>query len=297
MKCRFCENTAEIVLRRHKIALCKKCYPSFFEKQVTYAIEKKKMFSKDDRICVAISGGKDSMSLLHVLKKLGFNVFAIHIDLGIDGYSDRCKEVVENYCHSNDIPLVLYDLKENKGKSIPELAKKKRRPTCSVCGTVKRQITNKLARENNCDVLATGHNLDDELVFVFSNLLNADVHMLARQKPVLDSRGLMVKKVKPLYRVMDAEVKYYADIEEIPYYAGKCPFARDAATTIYKKWWNELEEKRPGIKANFYFGFLRKIQPILESRIKQDESGLRACKLCGEPTNREICSVCMLFLE
>ena len=295
MKCRFCGKRAEIVIRRHRISLCTTCYPGFFEKQVMHAIERGKMFSREDRICVAVSGGKDSMSLIHALNKLGFDVVAVHIDLGIEKYSKECRKVVESYCRSSHIPLVVYDLKEMKHASITDLAVKETRPPCSICGAIKRQLTNKLAREEGCKALATGHNLDDELVFLFSNLLRADTVSLAKQKPVLPASGLMIRKVKPLYRLTDQEVMFYVETEHIPYHHGTCPLSGEASTLLYKNWWNELEEKKPGIKASFYFGFLRKIQPVLERNVEQEQSMIQECEVCGEPTSRKVCSVCALF--
>jgi uncharacterized protein (TIGR00269 family) len=297
MKCRFCGKRAEIVLKMHRIALCKKCYPRFFENRVLKVIEKEKMFSKGDKVCVAISGGKDSMSLLHVLKKLGFEIAALHIDLGIEGYSTNCKEVVKSYCESLEIPLIMYNLKKDKGQSINEVVKRKRRSACSICGAMKRQVTNKLARDAGYDVLATGHNMDDGLIFVFLNLLKADIHALASYKPVLDPSTLMVKKVKPLYRFTDFEIRCYAEIENISYYAGKCPFSRSASASFYREWWNILEKKKPGIKNSFYWSFINNIQPIFsEYESKTNFMGeVKRCKMCGEPTNRDICSVCAIF--
>ena len=54
------------------------------------------MFDKNSKILVAVSGGKDSMSLLDVLKNLGYNVTALYINLGIKGYSNNAKKVVED---------------------------------------------------------------------------------------------------------------------------------------------------------------------------------------------------------
>ena len=295
MKCRFCGKKASIILKRHKIALCTACYPEFFRKQVEKSIDHEKMFKKDDMVCVAVSGGKDSMALLHTLKKLGYSIEALYIDLGIKGYSKKCREIVTSFCETNDINCTVYDLKKERGKTLGEVLSATRRPACSICGAVKRQVMNMVARKQGYDAVATGHNLDDELVFLFSNLLKSDVSALVKQRPVLHADKLMAKKVKPLYRLTDLEVKYYVEVESIPHQVGECPYSPGARTLLYKQWWNMLEDKSPGIKANFYFGFLRNIQPNLISPEDDKNSRPNPCRLCGEPTNREVCSVCALF--
>jgi tRNA(Ile)-lysidine synthase TilS/MesJ len=111
MRCRFCRGQASLTLKRHRIALCASCYPKFFRKQVLNAIEKERMFEKDDKICVTVSGGKDSMALLHTLHKLDFNVEALYIDLGISGYSEKCRQIVTSFCKAYNISYTIYDLK------------------------------------------------------------------------------------------------------------------------------------------------------------------------------------------
>ncbi len=296
MKCRFCGKGANIGLKRHRIALCEQCYPKFFRKQVLHAVEKEKMFTKEEKICVAVSGGKDSMALLHVLHVLGYNVEAFHIDLGIDEYSRKCREIVERFCKSNRIGYHILKLKQERGKSLKDVLVKTKRPPCSVCGIVKRYLTNKFARENKYDVVATGHNMDDELVFLFSNLLRGDVSALIKQGPVLETSKLMVKRVKPLYKLTDLEVKYYVEIKSVEHQREECPYSKGAKTLLYKEWWNMLEDGAPGIKANFYLGFLRKIQPVLSAGRKiEKETNPSRCRICGEPTSTDVCSMCKLL--
>jgi hypothetical protein len=85
MKCRKCGQTAVFNMRQHKLALCEVHYPEWFVAQTQRAIEKYRMFGLDDRVLVAVSGGKDSLALWDVLLKLGYQADALYIDLGIDG--------------------------------------------------------------------------------------------------------------------------------------------------------------------------------------------------------------------
>src|SRR5512141_326854 len=88
MKCRKCGTTAVINMRQHKLSLCGEHYVEWFAEQTDRVVEKYKMFSRDERILVAISGGKDSLSLWDVLLRLGYKAEGMYIGLGIDGGVD-----------------------------------------------------------------------------------------------------------------------------------------------------------------------------------------------------------------
>lgn len=72
MNCTKCKTKAVLKLPRHNAAFCKSCLNSFTQDQVVRAIKSQEMFKKDDRILVAVSGGKDSLALWDLLMKLGY---------------------------------------------------------------------------------------------------------------------------------------------------------------------------------------------------------------------------------
>ena len=91
MKCRKCGASAIINMRHHKLALCGEHYEEWVLAQTDRAIDKYKMFTRDDRVLVAVSGGKDSLSLWDVLLRLGYQADGLYIGLGINAplpYSD-----------------------------------------------------------------------------------------------------------------------------------------------------------------------------------------------------------------
>lgn len=69
MKCKICKADAVVKLKAHNTAFCRECFLAFFERQVAKGIEKQKLFTREERVLVAISGGKDSLSLLCELKR------------------------------------------------------------------------------------------------------------------------------------------------------------------------------------------------------------------------------------
>ena len=80
------------------------------EQKVIDAIKKYKLIKKKDRVAVALSGGKDSVSVLYILNKLGYNVEGMMIDLDIGAWSDIHKKNMIRFCEANNISLTMIDL-------------------------------------------------------------------------------------------------------------------------------------------------------------------------------------------
>ena len=92
-----------------------------------------------------------------------------------------------------------------------------------MCGLSKRYIFNREAHEGGYDVIATGHNLDDEAATLLGNTLRWNVDYIARQSPVLPAEPGFVKKVKPLHRLSELETAAYAFLRGIDYVVEECP--------------------------------------------------------------------------
>ncbi|NJE25329.1 TIGR00269 family protein [Thermococcus sp. MV5] len=290
MRCKFCGNKAYIKIHYPKMYLCVNHFIEYFERKVKRTIERYKLLKPAERILVVISGGKDSVVTAHILKKLGYNIECLHINLGIGEYSRKSEEYVKRQCELIDAPLHIVRVKEILGAGIGEV--RTRRPTCSYCGLTKRYIFNKFAYDNGFNVIATGHNLDDEASFIFSNLMNWNTEYLAKQGPLLLGEGVFVKKVKPLYELTEREVVAYALAVGIEYLIEECPHARGATTIEYKEILNQMEEKRPGTKISFVKGYLRK-KSLFGQELEKAE--LRACEVCGMPAQGEKCSFCRFW--
>src|SRR5574338_726869 len=85
MKCKKCGEKASIQMRQHRLALCKEHFLEWVPEQTERFIKKYGMFSPDEKILVAVSGGKDSLSLWDILSRLGYQADGLYIGLGIDG--------------------------------------------------------------------------------------------------------------------------------------------------------------------------------------------------------------------
>jgi len=299
MKCHKCGGVAVIGMPQHRLQLCAEHFLEWVLSMVQRAIEVYRMFTPEDRILVAVSGGKDSLSLWDILIRLGYRTEGLHINLGIDhqGYSDLSQQTAEAFARQHDdLPLTVIDLRAAYGKSIPELARAKRgRSACSVCGLVKRHVMNRHAHREGYAAIATGHNLDDEAAVLMQNTLRWQAGYLGRQAPVLPSYPGLARKVKPLCRLYERESAAYALVRGIEFVESECPHSAGAKTIFYKKILNQLERRSPGTKMQFYLSFLRAKRDGL---FGQDGPAveLTPCRQCGQPTTAgDLCAFCRLW--
>jgi len=188
-----------IELRRHNSSFCQPCFVHHVHEQVRRAVKDHRMFDPEDRILVAVSGGKDSLALWEILLGQGYRATGMYLGLGIGDYSDRSGSVVRAFAEERGAELLHVDLRQEYGFDIPTAGAKGSRSTCSVCGLSKRYVFNRVALDHGFDVVATGHNLDDEAATLLGNTLRWQTEYIARQYPVLPERERMVKKVKPLH--------------------------------------------------------------------------------------------------
>jgi uncharacterized protein (TIGR00269 family) len=296
MKCIKCGGKAAVEVTRAHSAFCPTHFIEYFDRQVERAIKDFDMFTPEDRIAVAVSGGKDSLALWDVLLRKGYDTLGIHIALGIGEYSEASRQKTEAFAAQRNAPLKVIDLEERYHFGVDELPRRIRRAPCSGCGLTKRYLLNRIAYEEGCTVLATGHNLDDEAATLLGNVLWWQEPYLAHQSPALPStHPKLVKRVKPFYRLTEKETASYAVLRGIDYIVDECPMSRDAQTILLKQALNLIERKSPGAKHNFVFGFLEKARPLFAGAPQAQD--YRECVQCGQPTTSEseVCAFCHLL--
>jgi tRNA-5-methyluridine54 2-sulfurtransferase len=289
MRCRRCGEAAVIEIRRHNAAFCGPCFEHHVREQVRRSIKEHRMLEPGERVMVAVSGGKDSLALWDVLLELGYDATGMYLGLGIGEYSDRSGRAAEEFAAARGASLIHVDLREAYGYDIPTAGRKGSRSTCSVCGLSKRYVFNRVALEHGFDVVATGHNLDDEAATLLGNTLRWQTEYIARQAPALAGREGMVKKVKPLYRLSERETAAYAFLRGIDYIVEECPLVAGNTQLKYKEAMNHLEATSPGTKASFYLGYLDRAASLFRD---EDRAELAPCGRCGQPTTTRFCAFC-----
>jgi uncharacterized protein (TIGR00269 family) len=287
--------------------LCGKCFKKSIEDKVKATIAKNKMFKLDDRIAVAVSGGKDSLTLLHIMTKLEklfpkASLCAVTVDEGIQGYRDEAVRLANEYCQKLGIEHFIVSFKDLFDLHLDELVlllKKKIRASsedlspCAYCGVLRRRALNVVARQAKADKLALAHNLDDEVQTILLNIMHGDAPRLARVKPFLEAtHPMFVPRVKPICEVPEKEIAFYAYLNKTEFQGTPCSYASTAMRNDIRQMLNRIEESHAGTKYTI-FRSVEKIRPALEA--SEREIDLRACKVCGEPTVRETCKPCELL--
>jgi uncharacterized protein (TIGR00269 family) len=286
-------------------SLCADCFIEFFEKRIRRTIRRYELLGPEDKTAVALSGGKDSMTVLTILKSLSHKapkskLFAIIIDEGVPGYRDELVKRGVKYCKQLGVDYHIYSFKKELGKSIMDIIKKAEKlgynvPPCSYCGVFRRQLLNQKARELGATKVATGHNLDDECETALMNFLKGDISRIARQSAlvgVLRSRQF-VPRIKPLRETPEDEVALYVKLKGIPVVKGRCPYSRDSFRTTVNKLTVGLEKKYPGMRYQI-LASIDQMVPILKKHYKMGEAELNVCKNCGEASSADECKFCQM---
>lgn len=301
MKCRVCKGPAIIDLPRHNANFCADHFLELCRRQVRKAIDDFDMLTLDDRVLVAVSGGKDSLAVWDILVDLGYRADGLYIGLGIGEYSDVSHEHTRRFADERGLTLHTVSLRDDYGYDVPTAARVTRRVPCSACGMSKRHLFDKAARDGGYDVVVTGHNLDDEAAVLFGNTLRWDVEYLARQLPVLPGRHGFPKKVKPLVRLTEREMAAWCVVRGIDYIVDECPMAAGNRHLGYKESLNAIEQRSPGSKAAFYLGFIERMAPLLAGVPQADQETLARCVRCSSPTGSHgdpegdvVCAFCRL---
>jgi uncharacterized protein (TIGR00269 family) len=294
MKCRRCKAPALIDVRRHNAAFCADCFVHHCQEQVRRAIDGFDMIRPGERVLIAVSGGKDSLGAWELLVDLGYETDGLYLGLGIGGYSDASGRYARDFAASRGLKLTEIDIPAEYGFDIETAAATVRRPPCGACGLSKRHLFNQAALDGGYDVVATGHNLDDEAAVLFGNVLRWDAEYLGRQYPVLPASPGFVRKVKPLVRLSEREMAAYCVIRGIDYIVEECPMAEGNRHLAYKEALNTLEQKSPGAKANFLFSFLERGHDRFAADAETERAELTPCTVCGSPTTGEVCAFCRM---
>jgi len=298
-----CHDPAAIYLANYGGNLCRDHFLEVIRKKVRKTIQKYKMINPYERVAVALSGGKDSAVLLHILDTIyteTLDLIGIHINLGIaaSDYSKTSYDLAKDLCQKLERDFNSVDLNNEYQISMDRVKNRETRlsrPLCAVCGTVKRYLLNRYSLNLNCEKLATGHVLDDEVSVLFMNLINGKTEQLIRTGPHLKSENSsMITRIKPLYEISELETSAYAEFAGLETQTKDCPYSRGATTLKYKNFLQNLETQIPGIKNTFLQNFHKRLLKPLKNYYQEPEGIIKPCKSCNGPTTGEICSFCTI---
>ena len=280
-------------------SLCTKCFSRSLQEKVAKTMSKYSMIKHGDRIAVAVSGGKDSLSLLHIMNMLcekhGSTLCAVTIDEGIEGYRDESLDIVRKFASELNVEHKILSYRELYGVSLEDslqLRKQRKMSSCAICGTFRRRAIDIGGEKVGANVIATAHNLDDVLQTFMINILSGDVERIGwtYPEPVEYADGL--RKIKPFTEIYEHEIAFYALINEIPFQAEECPHMNEGIRTEIRDFLNKLEKEHAGIKYNAYNTMVKVAKRLKDSADKEHNR----CVLCGRDSTNEICSVCSMIM-
>jgi cytoplasmic tRNA 2-thiolation protein 1 len=282
-------------------SLCSKCFnDSIFEK-TKKTISKYEMLHYGDKVGIAISGGKDSTSLLYVMNEImkghGSKLYALTIDEGIEGYREEAIRNAEKLAEELSISLIVGSYKENFGFTLDEALEERtskgiKTTSCAICGPLRRRSIDLAAEELGVNVVATAHNLDDVLQTFYINLYAGDLERIRWLDPSFrhNNPDFKLRRIKPMIEIYEMELAFFAYQNNLPFQSESCPYMNEGIRTEIRAHLNELERKHPGIK----YSALKTVLGIASSMRTDLATSKKAmrCEKCGSVSTGPICSVC-----
>ena len=249
------------------------------------AVADHRLISDGDRIAVAVSGGKDSYTLLHMLEELRrrapvrFEIMALTIDSGYPGFrTDVIRTHLEEHGFAHHIETTdhygIIREKRREGSSF-----------CSICARLKRGALYELAQRFGCSKLALGHHLDD---FAETLLLNQFfVGSLKSMAASMIADNGVTTVIRPLVYVTERQIIEYSRIREFPVVCCRCPVCGEAdmQRKRMKRLIADLEKDIPHIRQSILRA-LSNVQPrhLLDPRLSETPSSRGASSPGAQPS-------------
>lgn len=306
MVCEACEDKPVYKLLSNQ-TLCKNCFVNYFENKVFKTIRKFKLFELDDKIVVAVSGGKDSITVLNLTykylkrKNLQDNITALVIDEGIADYREHTIKFLKGFCKDLGVKLHIHSYQKEFGSTLDKNVetlriKDSNVSPCNICGTFRRNALNTGARKLKATKLVTGHNLDDEAQSVLLNIFKNNFKILARLGPnngVVNS-DLFIPRVKPLYLCTEKEVRLYTILKGFDVGYDECPYSRGSFRSNLGDMINKLEDEHKGVKNSIVNFYLETKESLGNKYLEEYGGDVTLCARCGEPSQKKVCNTCEL---
>lgn len=304
--CSKCPAPAVIHLRYAGTHLCREHFLASFAKRAKQDLVKQGRLP-EGTIGVALSGGKDSVGVLHFLRDLisdhpRIHLVALTVDEGIAGYRDSALDICRQVTTEWGIPWHVIKTRDIAGYSIDEYAAGTKgpdaagrpRPACGACGVYRRAGLNQLAKQVGCVAVVTGHNLDDQAQTVLMNHLKGDLDRLARLAPHTAEDAAnhpgFVPRLIPFRNIPEKEVLLYAVLNKLPlHHEAECPYAARSHRFALRDVLVGLEAQTPGTRHALVRGAER-LKPILQQALPP--IAVASCPTCGEPSSGESCMAC-----
>ena len=203
-----------------------KNYGQWFVNDVLHAIKTYKMFQPNDKVCVALSGGKDSITLLYILwfinqySWLKFQLSALHVKT-----AEYDTSVLEELCRNLGVPYFetqLYLTEKTLSKD-----------TCYICSRLKRGAMSKFLQEKEISIVAYGHHADDAAETFFMNMIKHK--RLGSFSPKVDFEKYYIDIVRPMIYLEEDLITVLHKKASLPILSYECPYADENIRREFKE--------------------------------------------------------------
>lgn len=233
--------------------------PKLLTKPVGKAIAEFKMIKDGDKVLLAVSGGKDSLSLFHILRHfqkhapIAFELGVVTIDPQIQGFNPQVLSVFFDTFNSpyffTKFPMLEQAKQSMRGNSY-----------CSFCARIKRGLMYQVARREGYNVLALGQHLDDLSESLLMSICHNGKIQTMKAHYINDAKDLRI--IRPLVYVRERQLADFAKVANLPVIADSCPACYQMPTerAHFKQWLLSEEKRTP----NLYKNLLNAMKPLLD---------------------------------
>ena len=218
----------------------------FTTKKVGKAIWDYQMLKEGDKVLVAVSGGKDSLSLVKILKErtkfvpINYEIVACFVDMGFQWVN---KDILINYFELESIPFVIADPPEGwKGDKEPY--------GCFWCSWNRRKALFDIAHELQCTKIAFAHHMDDIIETMLLNLFFQGE--IATMQPFQEMFEGELALIRPLAYVEEKELLKLSKLLNLPVIASECPHSKTSKRHLLKGIITELKKHNRNVKKNIF---------------------------------------------
>ena len=220
------------------------------------AIEDYHMIEENDKIAICLSGGKDSITMLHAFKALQrfypkkFDIIAISINPGFKFFDTN---MLQNICDKLEIQLFI---ENSHAQEIVFDIRKEKNP-CSLCANLRRGIINSIAVREGCNKIALGHNEDDVLETFLLNLFYTGSIGTFSPVSYMDRTGITL--IRPLVFTPEKENRRFVRKNNLTVMAKVCPMDGTSKREDMRQLMFSLSKNIPMIRANLFGAILRNL--------------------------------------
>ncbi len=224
-------------LGKHLESLCRKALHDF------------SMIDPSSPLTIALSGGKDSLSLLFLLHAISgrgfpaFNLHAVHVEEHFSPNGTKTRANIEAICKELNLPLVV--------KDFPKVEK---RLDCYSCSRIRRRLLFEAARELGSSTMAFAHHREDNVQTLLLNLLQKGEFCAMLPKIKMVHYGVSI--IRPFIYVAEEEIIRFANLHGFLTVSCSCPFGQNTKRKTVERLVKEMEKEFPSVRKNLSLGAL-----------------------------------------